>query len=303
MLHSRGLEDMSKPRTFTVLVATDGSEQGTAAVNATITFPWPSGARVRGVVVRGPVITSEVPEFVLADIERSLVGVAADAKKVLARRWPGAEVRVIDGPTVDAIVGHADQAGASVIVLGSRGHGPIARLLLGSTSLGVVRRMKHAALVVRGSTRAVTRVAVGLDGSPCARHALDSLTRLQAPKGGRVTIVRVLEQTRMPSLAALPPSARNVIAAQATAVAAAEEKRVGRENDAAAARLQRAGWKVDVTVRKGAPLHELLAATERARAQLLVVGARGHSAVERLLLGSVAEGALHRCPVSVLVVR
>ena len=46
-----------------------------------------------------------------------------------------------------------------------------------------------------------------------------------------------------------------------------------------------------------------LAATKTARAQLLAVGARGHGRLERLLLGSVAEGALHRAPVSVLVVR
>ena len=114
---------------------------------------------------------------------------------------------------------------------------------------------------------------------------------------------RVLEQTRLPSLAMLPPSARNVLAAQAAAAGAAEEMRVGRETAAVAATLRQAGWKVDIALRKGAPLHELLAATERARAQLLVVGARGHSVVERLLLGSVAEGALHRCPVSVLVTR
>jgi nucleotide-binding universal stress UspA family protein len=39
------------------------------------------------------------------------------------------------------------------------------------------------------------------------------------------------------------------------------------------------------------------------RAQLLVVGARGTSGVRHLLLGSVAEGALNRCPVAVLVAR
>ncbi len=37
-----------------------------------------------------------------------------------------------------------------------------------------------------------------------------------------------------------------------------------------------------------------------AGADLLVVGARG---VRHLLLGSVADGALNRCPVPVLVVR
>jgi nucleotide-binding universal stress UspA family protein len=40
-----------------------------------------------------------------------------------------------------------------------------------------------------------------------------------------------------------------------------------------------------------------------ARAQLLVVGARGTSGVRHLLLGSVAEGALNRSPVAVLVAR
>jgi nucleotide-binding universal stress UspA family protein len=34
-----------------------------------------------------------------------------------------------------------------------------------------------------------------------------------------------------------------------------------------------------------------------------VIGARGVGGVERLLMGSVAEGALDRCPVTVVVVR
>ena len=78
---------MAKARAFTILIATDGSDLGTAAVDAAVTFPWPAAVRARGLVVRSHVITSEVPEFVLADIERSLAGVAADAKKILARRW------------------------------------------------------------------------------------------------------------------------------------------------------------------------------------------------------------------------
>jgi nucleotide-binding universal stress UspA family protein len=36
---------------------------------------------------------------------------------------------------------------------------------------------------------------------------------------------------------------------------------------------------------------------------VLVIGARGTGGVERLLLGSVAEGAVARAPMSVLVVR
>jgi nucleotide-binding universal stress UspA family protein len=188
-------------------------------------------------------------------------------------------------------------------VLGSRGHGPIARLLIGSTSLGVVRRMSHAALVVRGRPRGLTRVTMGFDGSPSARRAVAFLAGVEVPGGGQVTIVRVMEPTRPPSLALLPAATRRALLAQVAAADAAEEKKAAREGEAAAVELRRAGWKVDLVIRQGAPLHELLGAAKRARAQLLVVGARGHSAVERLLLGSVAEGALHRSPISVLVTR
>lgn len=294
---------MAKARSFTILIATDGSDEATAALNAVTTFPWPAAARVAGVVVRGHLAASEVPDFVWADIERSLANVAEDARKILARHWPDAEVRVIDGPVVDAILSHAERIGARVIVLGSQGHGAIARLLLGSTSLGVVRGMRDAALVVRGHPRGVTKVAVGFDGSTAARHAVTFLAGLDAPAGGQVTLVRVLQPTRLPSVGRLPAAARQAVLSQAAAVDAAEEKKAAREAETAAAELRRAGWKVDVVLRKGEPLSELLAATKRAHAQLLAVGARGHSAVERLLLGSVVEGALHRSPVSVLVTR
>jgi nucleotide-binding universal stress UspA family protein len=294
---------MAKARGFTILIATDGSDEGTAAVHAVEAFPWPADARAQGVVVRNPVVTPEMPSFVMDDVERSLAAVAGDARKILSRRWPDAEVRVIDGPTVDTILAHANRVKARVIVVGSRGHGPLARLLLGSTSLGVVRGMSQAALVVRGRPRAVTRVALGFDGSPSARRALSFLAGLEAPAGAGVTIVRVLEPTRVPSLGLLPAATRNALRAQAGAADAAAEQKAARESEAAATALRRAGFEVDVVVRKGAPLHELLAAAKRARAQLLVVGARGHSRVERLLLGSVAGGALHRSPISVLVTR
>ena len=65
----------------------------------------------------------------------------------------------------------------------------------------------------------------------------------------------------------------------------------------------RPGWSVRSVIREGRPLAELLAVTEKVSAHVLVVGARGVGGVERLLLGSVAEGALTRAAVSVLVAR
>ena len=67
--------------------------------------------------------------------------------------------------------------------------------------------------------------------------------------------------------------------------------------------LRDAGWRVDVAVPRAAPLESLLSAVTQAGADLVIVGATGASGIRRLLLGSVAQGALDRSPVPVLIVR
>lgn len=294
---------MAQRSRFTVLIAADGSAEATAAVRATAAFPWPSGARVEGLVVRSTIGGLDVPESVWAEVDRGTTIVAEETRTALTRRWPAARVRVVDGPTVDAIQAHARRIGASVVVVGSRGHGPVARLLLGSTSLGIVRGIRRAALVVRGRPTGFTRIALGVDGSAHSRRAAAFLAGLAPPAGGRVTVVSVFEPLVVPSLGLIPRDARAAIRAQADRENAASVRKLRQRLEPVAEELRRAGWKADVVIRQGAPLHELLAATAAARAQLLAVGARGKGGVERLLLGSVCEGALHRAPVSVLVVR
>jgi len=76
-----------------------------------------------------------------------------------------------------------------------------------------------------------------------------------------------------------------------------------RELNRAATQLARAGWSTRTIVTHGEPLRDLLNTVARVRPDLLVVGARGTSGVRRLLLGSVADGALNRSPVPVLIAR
>ena len=80
-------------------------------------------------------------------------------------------------------------------------------------------------------------------------------------------------------------------------------RRAQRQVEAAAAPLRRRGWRVHGLVRTGLPLAGLLAAVRAARADVLVVGARGKGAVTHFLLGSVAESALKLTPVDVLIVK
>jgi nucleotide-binding universal stress UspA family protein len=93
------------------------------------------------------------------------------------------------------------------------------------------------------------------------------------------------------------------VARQVKRTNARRERAATRELNRAAIQLQHAGWRTRTVLTRGEPLRDLLGTLASTRAQLLVVGARGSSGVRHLLLGSVAEGALNRSPVPVLIAR
>jgi nucleotide-binding universal stress UspA family protein len=297
----------SRRRSFSIVVATDGSLAARAAVAAAGAFPWPRGTRASGVVARqgftAPAMSAEWPAQVWDALERALEQIRRDAQAQLARRWPGAEVVIADGPPAEAILRTARRLSAGGIVVGSRGHGLLGRLFLGSVSRAVVRGARCPVLVIKGRRPAGQHVVLGLDGSPHARRAVELLARLAPKAGAQVTVVRVVEPIRLPSLGPAPAAVRSAVQAQADARTAEVVAAARREVEAAARRLGRAGWRTRALVPVGAPLPELLHAVRGSRADLLAIGARGVGGVERLLLGSVAEGAVSRAPVSVLMVR
>jgi nucleotide-binding universal stress UspA family protein len=292
---------------FDIVVATDGSAQARAALALVAAFPWPERARAHAVVARrgfaGVQVAAEWPVSVWDALDTGLARVRDAARRRLARRFPDAEALVVDQPPVPAILAEARRVDAKVVVVGSRGHGALGRLVMGSVSRGIVRSAPCPVLVVKGRARRVRRLVIGLDGSPNSRRAVAFVERLAAPAGGRVRLVRVVEPMRVPSMGLVPGSIRADISGQAEELAAQRVQAARRELETAAGPLARAGWSVRREVRLGVPLPELLAAVTAARAHVLVLGARGVGGVARLLLGSVAEGALGRASVPVLVVR
>jgi nucleotide-binding universal stress UspA family protein len=141
---------------------------------------------------------------------------------------------------------------------------------------------------------------VGYDESATARRAVAFVDNLVPPPDGHVTLVRALQLMKRPS-GRVPGAA--AIAREIRRANTARSQTAMRELDRAAGQLKRTGWHTRTTLTHGEPLRDLLSAVAAARAQLLVVGARGASGVRHLLLGSVAEGALGRSPVPVLMVR
>jgi nucleotide-binding universal stress UspA family protein len=285
-----------------IVIATDGSAGARAATATASGFPWPAPTVVHAIIARRTRWAAGRPRYVLEAFDRHLEQVAAATRRVLERRWPAADVAIRDASPVDAILSEARRHRAPVIVVGSRGHGFVGRLVLGSVSRSIVRRAVCPVLVVR-RRREPRSVVVGFDGSAHAREAVRLLARLEPTGGARALVVQVVEPTVVRTSALLPGQARSWIQREATRLNAEQTRAAKRQVQAIAPTLERAGWRVRTLVVSDTPGRGLLGAVRAASADLLVIGARGVGGVERLLLGSVAEEALNRLPVNVLLVR
>src|ERR671921_1416082 len=94
---------------------------------------------------------------------------------------------LLEGRAADEILDLADRIGAELVVIGSRGLGPVGRIALGSVSEAVVHHSRCPVLVLRGGEDAwpPERVVVGDDGSEAARAAGDLGASLCAHGGAR----------------------------------------------------------------------------------------------------------------------
>jgi nucleotide-binding universal stress UspA family protein len=170
-----------------VVVGVDGSSPSREALGWAVSFARLLDAEV--VAVHGVGLLDRVHgELVLSHPHLD------DLRNVVEEEWcrplheTGVPFRaeVVERPGVDALLDAAAGGPAALVVVGTRGRGLARDKALGSTALQLLRRATLPVLVVpetAGSPPEVRRIAVGFDGSPDARAALDWATRLAARTG------------------------------------------------------------------------------------------------------------------------
>lgn len=210
----------------------------------------------------------------------------------------------------ETVVLVAGEYGCDLIVMGTHGREGLQRVFLGSVAERVSRLSRVPLLLVRGDGgvgplgSGISRVLAPVDGSESGLGALKAADKLATLLGAELELLTVipyippityLDGTGIGSTAAVFNQEANEKAMQEEATAALEAaKRVA----------QAPNLKTEIVKADRQSVAQVIVDYARQQgADLIVVGSHGRTGLDRLLLGSVAEGVIHHAGVPVLLVR
>ena len=149
-----------------LLVATDGSRAASSALDQAVSLASEMGDELAAITVWqalqgdfGLAYPSTAMLDDLLDAERRHAEASLDEATARADA-AGVKIRtrLATGDPAEQICAYAEEIGARLIAIGSRGYGVVASLLLGSVSHDVVRRASCPVLIVRESDGAEDRL-------------------------------------------------------------------------------------------------------------------------------------------------
>jgi nucleotide-binding universal stress UspA family protein len=137
----------TKPR---IVVGLDGSASSDAALRQAARLAKALDTSLEGVTAWAyPIALSAYPVMTLPSFEDSARNIAEEAaNRIFGNRWPEwFTIVVAEGNAAHVLITQSE--GAEILVVGSRGHGGFAGLLLGSVSAECAAHAKCPVLVAR----------------------------------------------------------------------------------------------------------------------------------------------------------
>ncbi len=189
----------------------------------------------------------------------------------------------------------AEEGHFDLLILGSTHHGPIGRIILGSTGERLLHAAPCAVAVAPrdfSATEPLRQVGVGYDGTPESENALEAAYELALNKGARVTSFTV----------ETIPLTTNMPGAEFSYAAYGElTHNLAKEAADKAKQKAPTGVVVNSWLLAGDPESAILEKAE-GTVDVLIVGSRGYGALKRAFLGSVSTALMRDAPFPVLVV-
>lgn len=188
-----------------------------------------------------------------------------------------------------------------LVVLGARGQSPFSRLIFGSVSQKVIIESECSVRIGRKGNvgDGPVRIIVGIDGSSDAQAALAEVKARHWPRNSEIRVLTSID-ANISTAAAIPGAP---IANWMEDADESETVWVSRMLDEACGTIQRPDLKVSSSMLEGDPKVALIEEADHWGAHAIFVGARGHSLMERLMLGSVSSAIAVRAHCSVEIIR
>ena len=293
-----------------ILLATDGSPEADRALGMAVTLSEKLGAELHLVSVEPMPDPLSWPEarIMSPELRGDIRGRAEEsARKLLEGQVEKigemdlevSEVHAVAGRPDTEIVRVAEEVGAGLVVIGSRGLGPVRRAVMGSVSLSVVHHSHGSVLVVREDGGELPGpILLAVDGSEQARVAAEAAAEISASTGSGLHVVFVM------------PAADHLYGYHfysgdmKVSVREQAEEDVRTFLDEQVEWLEQHGGKVEDThMAVGRPDAEIVKLAEELRAGLTIVGSRGLGGIRRALVGSVSDSVVRHAHGPVLVAR
>lgn len=291
-----------------ILVAIDFSEQSNAALeqaihaakhqgNARLTLLWVGGQPAAGPVGAELYSSAGKGEHELPPDARS----EARAKlEILADRVKAqnvaVDVRIESGYADEVIVRVADDIGAALIAIGTRGLTGFKRFLLGSVAEKVVRTATTNVLVARGDAHEYQRVLVATDFSTASERALQVAIAMAAP-GAHIDVLHSWQYPAGTHGVKAPDTDDGPLADLRDDIV----RRVDKLGQALVARYSSSTRTVAFSCDFGSAREVVHDRLESGNYDLVAMGTHGYRGFRRFLLGSVAEATVRHAPCSVLI--
>ena len=135
---------------------------------------------------------------------------------------------------------------------------------------------------------------VPVDFSAVSEEIVDTAVSFARAFGGKVVLLHIVQPPIITSEYALPVDA--VQEAMSTSEKNAVTKLAVYEET-----FRKAGMEVEISVRHGPPVYEILDAAAKARADFILMGSHGHGKIYDLLVGSTASGVIKDASCGVII--
>jgi nucleotide-binding universal stress UspA family protein len=283
--------DFSKPAIAALRYATDLAKEHRARIEVLHVVEALSYAPM----ITASVDMGELREMHEAHARKELDRIAAQLRQERVR---AATVIKVGRPSA-AIAERAKSDGADLIVMATQGRHFVQHLLLGSVAERVVRAAPCPVLTVRAGVRprkAVRRIVTATDFSAASAAARDYAVALARSSRAELVVLHAVEPIAL---------AGDIYGFTTSATMYDAVEKAARQSLAGVvAELRKnRGVRVHGVLVNGAATTSIVDAAKKCRADVLVVGTHGHSGLDRMLLGSVAERVVRTSSVPVLTVR